>query len=92
MTLADHITTAQTWCRKHWIPYIHGCAWDRECRNEGAPMRVALMCGRYMAWVDLPGYYMDTDLGHTDDQGYVTRRRMWHAIHVRAHYNRTINQ
>jgi len=60
----------QTWCRKHGVPYVHGCVWDRECRSFQAPLRVALMLGRTMLWVDLPGYYRDL----CDDH------RTWHGL------------
>lgn len=49
----------RTWFRKWGIPYVHGCVWDRECRFHGAPLRISLLWGRHMVWIDLPGYYRD---------------------------------
>lgn len=92
MTLNDHIGRAQTWCRKHWIPYIHGCVWDRECRSIPCPKRITLIWGQYMAYIDLPGYYTSLDINNVDDQGHITRRRTWHSMHIRAHHNRNNNQ
>lgn len=59
------------WCRAHWIPYVHGCVWDRECRTEFYLWRIALMWGRVMVYVDLPGYYKDhdPDMIETRDDG-----------------------
>lgn len=59
MTFADRIAKLQGWCRRHGVPYLHGCVWDRECRSEGAPPRIALMAGRTMMFVDLPGYWRE---------------------------------
>jgi len=68
------ILRIQTWCHKHWVPYIHGCVWDRECRFYDAPPRISLHWGRWMLWVDLPGYWMTL---HWDDADRVVRRRGW---------------
>jgi hypothetical protein len=71
------MVNAQGWCHRHGVPYVHGCVWDRECRSFGAPLRVALMLGRMMLWVDLPGYYRDL----TGDC------RSWHGVSF-GHYRR----
>lgn len=73
MTVLD----VQTWCRKHRVPYLHGCLWDRECRSFHAPLRVSLMLGNTMVWVDLPGYYRDL----SQDP------RSWHGLSF-GHYSR----
>lgn len=66
----DLIVAVQKWCRRHKVPYLHGCLWDRECRSFGAPPRIALRIGDTMRWVDLPGYY--------HDPGFP--RRSWHGV------------
>jgi hypothetical protein len=73
--------TVQGWCRDHKVPYLHGCVWDRECRADLAPMRIALMWGRHMWWIDFPGYYLDWDF----ERGYSVPRRSWHRLQVGHH-------
>ena len=68
--LASFVFDMQAWCRKHRVPYVHGCLWDRECRSIGAPRRVSLMLGQSMVWVDLPGYYRD----------FPGEPRSWHGL------------
>lgn len=76
------------WCRAHWIPYVHGCIWDRECRTEFYLWRIAVIWGQHMWWVDLPGYYKDHDpdmIETRDDGDWMTTRYYWHRSHF-GHY------
>lgn len=74
------IDRIRAWCRQHNIPYIHGCIWDRECRNHGAAARITLIAGRHTMWIDLPGYWLDYE--PTPDGSHLIRRRSWHWPHV----------
>lgn len=77
------------WCRAHYVPYLHGCVWDRECRADLAPMRIALMWGKHMWWLDFPGYWMDWDfeVDTENERATATTRRSWHRLYVGHHHN-----
>ncbi|MGH3985863.1 MAG: hypothetical protein ACRDTZ_00905 [Pseudonocardiaceae bacterium] len=75
MTFSERLLKLQGWCTAHYVPFIHGCVWDRECRAEGAPPRISLLIsyptGRTVVLVDLPGYWRCAD-------------RRWHSLRVRT--------
>jgi hypothetical protein len=56
MTVDAVALRVQGWCMRHGVPRFHGCLWDRDCRAEGCPPRIAVMTARTMLWVDLPSY------------------------------------
>ena len=79
--------SVRAWCQDHWIPYVHGCVWDRECRTEFYLWRIALMWGTHMWWIDLPGYYKDFERD-PERENHLIAVYSWHRPRF-GHYHRT---
>jgi hypothetical protein len=72
--MADWTLRVQEWCRRHRLPYVHGCVWDRDCRRYGASPCVYLhRKGSGMIVFELPLPYRGLDLSTSP----VTKRWEW---------------
>lgn len=69
------ILRLQGWCRRHRVPYLHGCVWDRECRSYAAPPRINLFFGRLMVVIELPLPYRG--FVFPEDSEFVEREWAW---------------
>jgi hypothetical protein len=80
----DRGVKVHAWLRKHHLPRIHGCIWDRHCRFWCPCARVSLYWGPLSVDVELPGYWVGMDLDF--ETHIAVRRRMWERGHVSCHW------
>lgn len=74
----NKILAMQKWMRERKIPYIHGCVWDRTCREFAKRITLHIPHRDISVYWELPGYYAGLD---KDEDGELVWRKKWHRTY-----------